>query len=398
MIKLLFTSLSGFPKEESGGPNKVISILTKRLSIENFQSQFISKHGQIILTSPSRKNIMKRVDLFREYFFSKNYFYRKIFSSSIYLNYFLKKSIDIVNQYIQETDYDILNAHDVRTLFKLKSSKKIILSVHSKGCIVNDMITLYGYRKNLSKIYSEFNILEKETLSTVNKIIFPSKAARDMYFDDLGINSNNISTKIIYTGLDVDRINSLYPDDKFYKRFPLLKSKGMKILNVANHIKVKNIDKILLVLSEFRKINKKFIFINLGSGPLTKMLKSIVNDLNLSANVIFIPFLKNEDVIRLMKCCDVYISFSERVIFDIVILEALGCGMKVIAYDAGGNKEVIDNNLNGYLVDINDTENIICLLKKDDDNIYNLARQTIKKFSVEKMVKDYENIFLNVIN
>ncbi len=393
MIKILFTSLSGFPKEETGGPNKIINAIASGLPESKFNLEFISKHGKYDFNQKGEVSKRKEFDLLRELFFNKSKIYRGLFTSSFYLKRFFQKSIIRITQLLTESDFDILNAHDVRTLFNFNTEKRIILSVHSKGSIVNDMISLYGKREKLKKLFSEFNELEIKTLKKVNQIIFPSDAARKLYFQDLNLNSEDYNTRVIYNGIDIEKINSITPDDSFFKSFPYLVNKKLKILNVANHIQVKNIDKILYVLNKLLNKTKDFIFINVGAGPLTNYLKSLSNELGLRNNVIFLPILKNEEIIKLMKSCDVYISLSERVIFDLVILEALASGMKVIASNDGGNREIIVDRFNGYLVDSNDSEKIASILFEENYDFSESIKNTIERFSIERMIDEYVKVY-----
>jgi len=393
MIKILFTSLAGLPKEETGGPNKVINAIANSLPRQNYSVEFISKHGKYYFNRSDDNVLKKEVDTLRELFFNKSKIYRKIFTSSFYLKSFFKNSIDKITQQLNESDFDILNAHDVRTLFSFNTDKKIILSVHSKGSIVNDMISLYGKRKSLQPLFKKFNELEITTLSKVSQIIFPSDAARQLYFQDLNLNPGDYKTRVIYNGVDLKRIELISPDKNFLRSHPFLAGKKLKILNVANHIKVKNIDKILYVLSELKKKPNDFIFINVGSGPLTKFLKSLTSELGLKNNVIFFPILKNEEIIKLMKICDVYISLSERVIFDLVILEALASGMKVIASNEGGNREVIVDQFNGYLVDLSDKDKIVNLILEEKKDLSENIKSTIQKYSIEKMIDEYIKVY-----
>jgi len=393
MIKILFTSLAGLPKEETGGPNKVINAIANSLPRQNYSVEFISKHGKYYFNRSDDNVLKKEVDTLRELFFNKSKIYRKIFTSSFYLKSFFKNSIDKITQQLNESDFDILNAHDVRTLFSFNTDKKIILSVHSKGSIVNDMISLYGKRKSLQPLFKKFNELEITTLSKVSQIIFPSDAARQLYFQDLNLNPGDYKTRVIYNGVDLKRIELISPDKNFLRSLPFLAGKKLKILNVANHISVKNIDKVLLVLSELKRKTNDFIFINVGSGPLTKFLKSLTSELGLKNNVIFFPILKNEEIIKLMKICDVYISLSERVIFELVILEALASGMKVIASNEGGNREVIVDQFNGYLVDLSDKDKIVNLILEEKKDLSENIKSTIQKYSIEKMIDDYIKVY-----
>ena len=70
----------------------------------------------------------------------------------------------------------------------------------------------------------------------------------------------------------------------------------------------------------------------------------------LSPQVKFLGQIPNVDVIRLMKVCDYFIMPSTNVVFDLVILEALAAGITILASSEGGNKEIIIDGKNGYLI------------------------------------------------
>ncbi|MCX7611492.1 MAG: glycosyltransferase family 4 protein [Ignavibacterium sp.] len=393
MKKLLFSSFSGFPNEHTGGPNKIIYQLINKLPTDLYKIEFASKHGKLSFPINRKDEAKINLDRIREKLFKRFFLYRKFFTSSFYLKKFFEEAFKTINHLIQTSDYDILNAHDIRTIFFLNNSKKIILSIHSNGSILKDMSVLYGTNKRMQQIYDKFGKLELEALEKADLIVFPSQAAKKMYFEDINKNIPEYKVKVIYTGIDVEKINSINLNENFENKFGFLREKKIKILNVGNHIKVKNVDKVIKVLAALKSINLDFIFINIGTGPMTNSLKELIKELNLEKNVIMIPFLVNEDVIRMMKVCDVYISLSERVIFDFVILEALACGLKVIASDDGGNREIIQNNFNGFLVNINDTERILDLiLKQDLENKDNISK-SLSKFTIQNMINEYIKIY-----
>jgi glycosyltransferase involved in cell wall biosynthesis len=74
------------------------------------------------------------------------------------------------------------------------------------------------------------------------------------------------------------------------------------------------------------------------------------------------------------------------------------CGIPVIAYDSeGGIKEIVKDGLNGRLVEKGDIE----LFTKEIINFnferYNskkIKEYIVKKYSIEKIIKIYEGIFL----
>ncbi len=398
MKSLLLISLSGFPKKDTGGPNKIIYLLMKYLDEKLYDVYFYSKNGALNKKelNNSESSLRFNFQLYKEKLFSESYFYKLFFMSRFYATKFLEKSINSISEFLDQNDFDIIHAHDVRCLFKLYNERlmKTVLTIHSIGSIEQDMRSFYGQKKWLIPILDEFKQMEKEIVSKIRKVIFPSYSSRELFLNDNGLYLNEMNSEIIYNGIDIKRINSIFHTSEFLNEFNWLNNYSLRILNVANHVKTKNIDKILLSLSILKKISsKKFVFINIGSGILTPYLMELVKKYNLSENVHFINYLANDDVIRLMKYCDFYISLSERVVFDVVILEAIASGINVIASDDGGNREIIRHNFNGLLVQPDDYEQIARYLNDSDIDFSENMKETAKEFSVEKMVEKYTKIY-----
>ena len=111
---------------------------------------------------------------------------------------------------------------------------------------------------------------------------------------------------------------------------------------------------------------------------------------NLSENQIFeLSFLPDyhiyspgyvslESNIANIKDCKICISPTLFECFGMAILEALFCGLPCVAFNVGGNKEIIDCN-NGFLVQFLDIETLISRsleLLNSSDLFYSLAKNT----------------------
>jgi glycosyltransferase involved in cell wall biosynthesis len=139
--------------------------------------------------------------------------------------------------------------------------------------------------------------------------------------------------------------------------------------------------------------------INIGNGVETGLLHSLVNKLHLNNNVYFLGKIPNKDVISLMKLCECFVITSQNVVFDLVILEALACGMTVFASDDGGNREIIKNGINGYLLSNNNPFDVAnMLLKCDPLKVKNNAILTAQNYSNKFMVEEYEKLYIKLIN
>ena len=134
--------------------------------------------------------------------------------------------------------------------------------------------------------------------------------------------------------------------------------------------------------------------INSGVGYLTQELKGLAFELNISNNVKFLGQIPNTDVIKLMKVCDIFLMPSERVVFDMAILEALVCNIPILASKEGGNIEIIKDKINGMFLHVLDefeiSSKIIELSKK---NRFQETKLEIEKYDVSNMVQQYEELY-----
>ena len=97
---------------------------------------------------------------------------------------------------------------------------------------------------------------------------------------------------------------------------------------------------------------------------------------------------------------DVFVLPSKAEGISNTILEAMSCGLPVIATDVGGNAELVEHNANGYIVPASDP---LALAKAmsgyltSPDNIKKhgvQSRQRIEqKFSIDNMVNQYQTVY-----
>lgn len=122
-----------------------------------------------------------------------------------------------------------------------------------------------------------------------------------------------------------------------------IKRTGDTIIFVGRVSKDKNLD-------EFCKI-KGFRKILVGDGPYLASLKSRYRDVE------YTGFVKHEDLPQWYKKADVFVFPSRFDTYGLVMLEAMACGLPVVAYDVPSPCDVVQNGITGYLGD-DLTENI----------------------------------------
>jgi glycosyltransferase involved in cell wall biosynthesis len=88
----------------------------------------------------------------------------------------------------------------------------------------------------------------------------------------------------------------------------------------------------------------------LGSGPLEESLRKMATQLNLERNVLFAGQIS--DVRPYLAAGDIFVLPSEREGLPLSLLEAMAFGLPCVAAEAGGNREVIDDGVNGFVVPV----------------------------------------------
>jgi glycosyltransferase involved in cell wall biosynthesis len=73
-----------------------------------------------------------------------------------------------------------------------------------------------------------------------------------------------------------------------------------------------------------------------------------------------LPYLRHpHELAGALNLCDVLLYPTEAENLSLTCLYALACGVPVISYNAGGQKEAIINGYNGFVVEIGDEDGMI---------------------------------------
>lgn len=204
------------------------------------------------------------------------------------------------------------------------------------------------------------------------------------------------------------RINFIYipnmVDTDFFslKHDKNKKSKIFKFLNVGSLDSNKNQSMLIKAFYKVFKSNKFVKLIIVGSGPEHENLKNLINKLNLNNQVILFGQASRKQVRDLMHESDCLVLSSIFETFGVVLIEAMSCGLPVIATKCGGPETIVKDNKVGILCNINESSlsNAMSFIYSYIHKFYpTLIRQyVIDNFSRKIVVKNFVNIYLNILN
>lgn len=370
--------------------------------------------------------------------YQKSYAYFRGYEDFYYPN--SKKLVPL----IQKNNYDILQCHnlhgkyfDLRLLPEISQKIPTVLTLHDSwllsghcaqslecnrwisGCGNCPDLSLYPaiHRDNTAKNWQiKKNIYKKSNLY----LITPSKWLMNKVkisplFECIRL------AKVINNGVDIQKFCP--GDQKLARKKLSLPSDEFLLLFVADSPKTniwkdfKTIKKALIILSEQKAEDVKFRLICVGSESLSEYAGEIP--------ITFIPYTGDSEIlVSFYQAANAYIHASKTDTFPTVILEALACGLPVVATAVDGVSEQIKslNSLEktesfmekittvdkeqatGVLVERGNAEEIAKWIKVFSNNKNLLAQlsqnarsDALNRFDFERQVNDYLNFYREAI-
>lgn len=124
-----------------------------------------------------------------------------------------------------------------------------------------------------------------------------------------------------------------------------------------------------------------------GSGEEEKNLKQLTENLKLSGKVHFLGQLDRENVKKEMQNANTFVLSGRFEAFGCVYVEALATGLPVIATKSGGPQSIVTQQT-GFIVDVENTEQLKNALLKMVKNYHSFDSTVIRNYAVDKFSKE----------
>ena len=281
----------------------------------------------------------------------------------------LLKTFMMISKIIKKEKITIVHTHHRMATFYMFILKKI-----SKVFLIS---TLHG-------IFSDKKILTRTIYKKIN-IIACGEMVKEEFIKAYGISDNKIVViknsvkKDTNNQTDLDLLKRIPPDVKKIGYIGRLSSeKGVNVL----------IDAIPIIEKNSNNVH----FIIVGSGDQENVLKEKVKRERLEEKVSFLGY--REDAQNIMKQLDIIVLPSYTEGLPLTPIEAFAQGKPVVATVAGGNVEVVENNKNGLLVPIGDSDslaNAIIKLSRNKKMYDTLSRNALKTYTEKYSFNIFKN-------
>jgi glycosyltransferase involved in cell wall biosynthesis len=202
------------------------------------------------------------------------------------------------------------------------------------------------------------------------------------------------------TGIDTTVVNNTYGKEFFYKEH-VKKDDTIRFVLTGNLRPIKRYDLVIQAVGECVSLQKNTKFTIIGDGPEREKLQEMIDAYHLSDTVYLVGRKTRDYIVEALQEADVYILSSQLETFGVAPMEALACGVPVIATDCGGSRSYM-NDFNGILIPTNDVEAMSKAILYMIEHYKEFDRKLIaedcrQRFSEEAIAKQLESIFENVI-
>lgn len=232
-----------------------------------------------------------------------------------------------------------------------------------------------------TKYIAVSNSVKQDYLNSINK-----KAQNLIEIIPNAINTKKINTKNnsninSFTFGAVGRLEKIKSYDLLIKSFALLHKKFGYLNNLSSNSNLKQI-KLVIV----------------GDGSQKKKLIKLSKKLNIQKYVSFTGF--RTDLENLYPKFDCFVVSSKSEGLSIALLEALSYGLPIITTSQYKTHDVIENNVNGFIIKPNNKKELTTALEKIYLNNKKIQKMSLankelvkKKFSIERVVADYHRVY-----
>ena len=297
---------------------------------------------------------------------------------------FLRKirKAQLINEFLKESKVQGIIADHWKSLELIKSNKK-------KYCLI------HGKEINHPK-ESSINTRLIKVLNDTEKVIANSEYTKNLAIDK-GVDKNKVV--VINPGINpVEELN----EKSLEKVERLLKIKTPRLITVSRFDKRKNHEKVIMALRNLKQQYPDIIYICVGYGDEENNLKKLVQELDLSSQVMFFKDISDDLKNSLLAKSDIFVmpSIIHKTSvegFGISYVEAAQYGVPSLGGKDGGASDAIDHNKTGLICDGNNLDDIYSSLNSMIENKKYLelgknAKDYVSKFQWEKIIEEYKKI------
>lgn len=297
----------------------------------------------------------------------------------------------------------------------LKQEKPVIVHTHSSkaGIIGRFAAKLCGIKNIIHTIHG-FSFNDTQNFLKKNLFIFLERIGAKTSKYLIPVSTENITKglnnhigkkeqyKYIRLGVDINNFKN-FKDTPSLKKELNINEQNILVTTIGPFKPQKNLPDFIKIANNISKKYKNFKFVIVGDGTLRSEFEKLIKEYDISDSIFLIGWRR--DISNILNSSDIFVMTSLWEGLPISTIEAMCCGLSPIVNDVDGQREIIKNGFNGFLIkpyDIKSCEEKILLLVNDkklkEDMSLNAKNSIDDTFSINYMIKRHEQLYLSICN
>ena len=325
-------------------------------------------------------------------------------------NIFVDKSQNKLTSFKTSIIREISFFDDILSIFQAykitKQIKPNVIHAHSaKGGVIGRLI---GFLLGIKVLYTPqafsylssekkisrflFLLIEKLFASNNNYLLASSISEKNRAISEVGYKKSNV---LLFNN-SINEINSI-EELTIEKTWP-----DNYICTVGRPSYQKNIELMIRVLKEVNKnLDTHLVIMGVGHhSDKLETVKNLIKELGLEKSITLLEWTNRENVFNIIKHSKVYLSTARYEGLPYSVIEALALSKPCIVSDCDGNRDLIQNNYNGYVIkneDIYEYSDKIIHLLNDNDLLHKLSDNALicfnQNYNIKKNIQFLEQIY-----
>lgn len=306
--------------------------------------------------------------------------------------------IFVIGKYLKNENVDVLHIQEagamgmVALIFAKLRKIPVVGALHT---VPEQIISFLPDQANSKILIKLIEAYHKFFYNFCDAVMVPTQTFANR------VKKEGVKTRIIPISNGVETYKFLPgpKSEEIYHKFNLPKDKTL-LYHIGRIDKDKNMETILKAM---QFTSPKIHLVIGGKGKDKEKLQNISKELKVTNKISWIAFDSKEEIIKTYQTMDIFVITAPFESQSIVTLEAIACGLPVIAANTNALPELVKDNISGFLIEPYDYKTLAekanllasdnSLRKKMGEESRKIALPHEKSLSLQKL----ENLYINLI-
>jgi glycosyltransferase involved in cell wall biosynthesis len=204
--------------------------------------------------------------------------------------------------------------------------------------------------------------------------------------------------------IDTDKFRPILAGQASHLRRKFLKSDNIRVILFVGRLETdKSLETLLYATKGLSEVRKDVILVVIGTGSEEKRYIELARQLGITDKVKFLGYIRHDDVAEYYNIADVYVLTSMWEEWSNTIMEAMACGIPVIATNVGANPYLVKDGQTGFLFPVKNSQalaqKIAYVLDHQSEvkRISSEALLSMKKYTKQDIGESHKKVIRNVI-